>query len=378
MRTFNWLTPAILLGAIACSGAEHPNGSEDGSGGATGDGDTGGVNASGGLVGSGGAPGGAGGGDSGGTPSGGGSGSGGETTGGSPGSGGDEGTGGSPPVPTYTLSETGGVYTYSVDGFSMVIDPTDGGRVTNFVVGQNETLVQPGVVEQDGSVFWPSPQTLFDWPPPVEIDSGVYAAQATGDALTLTSPNSPDLGLTVTKLFVPTHSASGVPAISTTYTMTNTGAAALEIAGWEISRVVAGRAFFPTGPQGVLPASTLEGTAISDYTWYSYDSTGLMDVPKILADGSGGWLAWSTGAAVVVKSFPDLDFADFAPGEGEIEIYANPNGEYFEVEQQGPLESIAPGASASWTVVWIGVPIPEGADTSEGSVDLIGLVTSSL
>lgn len=378
MRTLSWLTTGILLSATACSGGENPNAGAGGSGGAAGDGDGG---STGGLTGSGGGSGGAssgGAGGAGGSVSTGGAGAGGQMTGGSDGSGGTPGTGGTPPAPTYTLSEAGGLYTYSVGDSSMTIDPDNGGRVTNFIVEQSETLVQPGTVEQDGSVFWPSPQSLFDWPPPEEIDSGVYSAEATGDELTLTSPNSPVLGLTVTKLFVPTHSTNGLPAISTTYTMTNTGSSNLEVAGWEISRVVSGTAFFPTGPEGVLAASTLYGSELGDHTWYTYDSTGLMDVPKMLADASGGWLAWSTGAAVVIKSFADLEFSRFAPGEGEIEIYANPNGDYFEVEQQGPYESIAPGASASWTVVWIGVPIPDGADTAAGSSDLLGLVASSL
>src|SRR5690606_28749984 len=157
-----------------------------------------------------------------------------------------------------------------------------------------------------GSVFWPSPQTLFDWPPPVEIDSSAYTAEVMGDELTLTSPNSASLGLRVTKLFVPTHSTSGVPAISITYTLANTGDASLDVAGWEVSRVAAGMAFFPTGPEGALASSTLTGNDIGAHTWYTYDSTGLSKGLKLFADGSDGWLAWSTGEAVVIKSFPNV------------------------------------------------------------------------
>lgn len=379
MRSLSCLKTGLFLSAVACSSSEEPGGDPGNSGGSAGDGDTGG--STGGLSGSGGAAGGATSGGTGGTPTDGGTGgiSGdGDMTGGSSGSGGAPGSGGAAPAPTYTLSETDGLYIYSVGDSSMTIDPLNGGRVTSFIVGQSETLAQPGAAAQDGSVFWPSPQTLFDWPPPEEIDSSPYTALVTDDQLTLTSPNSADLGLTVTKLFTPTHSASGVPAILVLYTMTNTGTSVLEVAGWEISRVTAGMAFFPTGPQGVLPSSTLSGSEIDAHTWYAYDSTGLMEVPKMFADGSGGWLTWSTGDAVVIKSFQDVDFAEFAPGEGEIEIYADPSGDYFEVEQQGPLQSIAPGASASWTVNWIGVPVPDGANTSEGSSDLIALVTSAL
>lgn len=390
MKQLPWRVPSFLLATSvllgACGGGESPSDDPDSSGGAQGDGDTGGLSGVGGLVGSGGDPNGSGGligaggtqGD-GGT---GGIGSGGQPTGGGPGTGGDVGVGGSPPVPTYTLSEGSGLYTYSVGDSSMTINPADGGRVTSFIIEGHETLMQPVVPADpdihDGSVFWPSPQTLFDWPPPPEIDSDAYTVLVSEDQLTLTSPNAASLGLTVTKIFAPTYSTSGVPAISITYTMTNTGASALDVAGWEISRVASGMAFFPTGPEGQLPSSTLSGTEVGAHTWYTYDATGLMDVPKIFADGTGGWLSWSTGEAVVIKSFPDIELSDFAPGEGEIEIYANPSGDYFEVEQQGPLESIAAGASASWTVLWIGVAIPDGASTAEGSADLLQLVTSSL
>ena len=323
------LATSILVGA--CSAAESDEGDPSGSGGAQGNSDTGGMPGVGGLVGSGGDPNGSGGLiGTGGMPGSGGTGGsdgsgGGELTGGSPGAGGDVGSGGSPPVPTYTLSEAGGFYTYSVGDSSMTINPADGGRVTSFIAQGHETLVQPGgSAAEDGSVFWPSPQSLFplpdNWPPPPEIDSDPYTVLVSDDQLTLTSPNSAALGLTVTKLFAPAHSVSGVPAISITYTMTNTGASALDVAGWEISRVASGMAFFPTGPEGQLPSSTLSGTEIGAHTWYTYDATGLMDVPKIFADGSDGWLAWSTGEAITIKSFPDIALSEFAPSEGEIEI----------------------------------------------------------
>lgn len=394
IKTVPWLTAATFFGSLACSGGEEPGGGDGDSSATTGgaQSNTGGGVGVGGLTGTGGAPDGTGGiVGTGGSASGGTNGTGGEvlTTGGAPSTGGvdpgtggaDPGTGGAPPEPTYTLTESGGVYTYSVGDSSMTIDPSRGGRVTSFVVAAEETLVQSGATTQDGSVFWPSPQTLFNWPPPPEIDSGTYAAAVSTDELTLTSANAATLGLTVTKVFAPTHSASGRPAISVTYTMTNTGASALAVAGWEISRVgPGGMAFFPTGPGGQLAASTLSGTVMGDHTWYAYDPTGLTGVPKIFADGSDGWLAWSTGEAVVIKSFPDVPLASFAPSESEIEIYAAPtaDGNYFEVEQQGPLENIDAGGSATWTVLWIGVAIPDGASTDVGSADLATLVTSSL
>lgn len=389
LNTVPWISATLFFGAVACGGSNDPGGDGDGdgdsaTGGAVGDGDTGGLTGSGGFVeGSGGTGEGAGGDPStGGSSTGGVDGSGGDAmSGGAPNTGGDSGTGGAPPEPTYALTETGGVYTYAVGDSSMTIDPSDGGRVTSFVVAQNETLVQENDASQYGSVFWPSPQSLFpgSWPPPPEIDSGTYTVEVSDDQLTLTSAPAASVGLTIKKVFTPTHSASGHPAISVAYTMTNTSASAVGVSGWEISRVgPGGMAFFPTGPGGELAASTLSGTVMGAHTWYPYDATGLTGVPKIFADGSDGWLAWSTGEAIVIKSFPDVPTANFAPSEAEIEIYADPSGTYFEVEQQGPLENIVAGGSATWTVLWIGVAIPDGASTAVGSADLTTLVTTAL
>ncbi len=386
--TFPILTGALLT--FACSG--------DGSGGGNGDGNgmtSGGTPGSGGLAASGGVPG-AGGdllgaGGTGGLASGGAGAGGGTETGGALGTGGDTGTGGeigsggAPPAPTYTLSGVGGSYTYSVGTSSMTIDPNDGGRVTSFLVEGHETLVQSGgEASQYGSVFWPSPQSLYpdpdNWPPPPEIDSGAYQAVTDGDQLTLTSAEAPSVGLQVIKTFAPTHTPGGTPAISVTYTMTNRGTLDVAVAGWEISRVgTNGLAFFRTGPAGQTDSQeNLMVTASGDHSWYLYDGMNLNGIPKIFADGMDGWLAWSTGEAIVIKSFPDVMQSSFAPGEAEIEIYADPSGTYFEVEQQGPLQTIAVGASATWTVLWVGVDIPDGADTSLGSADLIQAVTGAL
>ena len=58
-----------------------------------------------------------------------------------------------------------------------------------------------------------------------------------------------------------------------------------------------------------------------------------------------------------------------APGEAEIEVYANPR--YVELEAQGPYATIAPAASVSWTVVWLVREVPRGVRVETGSADLV-------
>jgi hypothetical protein len=73
---------------------------------------------------------------------------------------------------------------------------------------------------------------------------------------------------------------------------------------------------------------------------------------KLFADGEEGWLAHVDGDLLFVKVFPEVSRERQAPGEGEVEIYVDPAGEFVEVEQQGPYEEIAPGGELRWACRW--------------------------
>ena len=60
-----------------------------------------------------------------------------------------------------------------------------------------------------------------------------------------------------------------------------------------------------------------------------------------------------TANYLLVKSFADTSPAEAAPGEAEIEIYANAGHTYVEVENQGAYVHLAPGAATAWTVRWM-------------------------
>ena len=60
------------------------------------------------------------------------------------------------------------------------------------------------------------------------------------------------------------------------------------------------------------------------------------------ADGVGGFVAHAASGLLFLKSFADVPPELQAPGEGEIEIYAN--NRYVEIEVQGPYAVIDAGA----------------------------------
>ncbi|MCK9523253.1 MAG: DUF4380 domain-containing protein [Proteobacteria bacterium] len=227
-----------------------------------------------------------------------------------------------------------------------------------------------------GSTFWPSPQSIWNWPPLAELDSHTWSA-AVDEAnlvVTLTSPVIGSLSMQVEKRFALDLNAG---AISLTYTIHNTGSQSRTVAPWEITRVAPnGLTFYPTG-EGVpssgsfspIPYSNSLGT-----TWIDHrDVTG---EHKLLADGAEGWLAHSDGTVLLLKTFPDIPLAQAAPGEGEIEVYAKTT--YAEVEQQGVYETLAAGASSVWQVKWQLRALPATVVNEAGSATLLNFVDSLL
>lgn len=270
---------------------------------------------------------------------------------------------------TLTVGNSGGKYSLSFGQTYVEVDPANGGRVSALRIGGAtgmnlllDSTVNAGSTNADnwGSVFWPSPQSSWIWPPTDAvnsigaIDSAPYAATMDATSFTVTSGMAPMPSVSVSKKFSADLSKE---AIVIDYTVTNGGAAAVNVAPWEISRVPGGGiTFYGTGMDmphaGNFPlpeAATI--TVAAGATWYKHDTTDATD-RKLLADGAGGWLATANGDSLLVKSFPDVPLGAAAAGEAEIEIYASVTTLYVEVEQQGAVRMLAPGASFTWTVRW--------------------------
>ncbi len=113
-------------------------------------------------------------------------------------------------------------------------------------------------------------------------------------------------------------------------------------------------------------------------TWYAYDGAAVSDHQKLFADGREGWLAHVDGDAVLVKTFANVPRAAQAPGEAQIEIYANPSLTYVEIEAQGPYETIAPGAALSWRVVWLVRRLPSDVPRTVGSGPLLDFIRGAV
>jgi hypothetical protein len=265
-----------------------------------------------------------------------------------------------------------GRYVMAWNDVALEVDPRTGGRVTALRLGGRNLLTESSVDPGNfGSTFWTSPQSVWGWPPVPEIDHAPYRATIAGRAIVMRSPRSASLGVEVEKAIAADRTRG---AILFDYRIHNLGDAPLQTAPWQITRVApGGLTFYPSGEAPYSP-SNLEVRQEAGVTWFDYDRSRITDHQKLFADGREGWIAHVDGDAVLVKTFPVAPRAAHAPGEAQIEIYANPAHTYVEVEVQGAYESVAPGGALAWRVVWLVRHLPPHLPVRIGSEPLLAYV----
>lgn len=248
------------------------------------------------------------------------------------------------------------VFTLKNGDVTMTINADKGGKILSLKYQDKEVLSQSRWPESFGSTFWTAPQKEWNWPPVPEFDKQAYTVKQKGkDRLTITSPVSARLGLSVGKDFQ-TDAKDG--AFIITYSIKNEGNEPRRVAPWEISRVpnADGQIFFEAvdsiWPAGLMSFETEQGAS-----WYKTDEA--PQNRKVNADGHG-WLAYAANDLLLVKRFLDLKNNEPAPGEAEVQVYVNRGKTYIELESQGAYTLLQPGESLQWTVRWYLLP----ADTT--------------
>jgi hypothetical protein len=227
-----------------------------------------------------------------------------------------------------------------------------------------------------GSTFWPSPQT-WAWPPTTsipQINDGPYTATVEAASVLLVGQNAATVGASVMKRFTADLASGNVVA---DYALVATAAGKM-FAPWEITRVFKrGITFWPTGsaPRAGGSFALPPTMDAAGCTWHQAPTANGAD-QKLLANGTGGWLAHVDGDVVIVKKFPDIMAAQAAPNEDEIELFVNGTSNYIEVEQQGAYGAVAMGSMLTWQVTWIVKRLPTGLMPTVGNPDLVTFVQS--
>jgi len=286
-------------------------------------------------------------------------------------------------------------WSFTFGRYRLLVAAAHGANVIEFSIDGNNLIDATG-----SSTFWPSPQQAYTWPPPAEIDTAAYTAESDATSVTLTSKTATLalMGGTAasTKLSVrkrySVNASSGV--VSIVYELFNRDTVSASWAPWEVTRVLAGGyTFAPQGPgsrtitedsyQNPLPLRLLPAApAVGGIQWLDYPS---LTLPKdnylVEFDGAEGWLAHANHfgtsllPALFVKSFVDAADASLPTNQAEIQLWTSGTAKpkLIEVEEQGALQVLAPGASLSWTVHWSACELPSSLTLAAGSAELAAL-----
>ena len=245
--------------------------------------------------------------------------------------------------------------------------PEDGGRLA-LLRYQGVDLVLPPdrVAGFYGDTFWPSPQSLFDWPPPSVLDAEPYEVLVDSPtALVMRSAPDPEYGLQVRKRFALTDDA-----VSIDFTVWNTWDRPHAIAPWQITRTPRDGLLVWAPGEPFTDDDRLRKEAEDPGCWYVHSASprvlpeltrwhelaviAASDVPrkcKLFTDAHG-WLAHVHDATLFLRTFPDLTSEQMAPRQAELELFFDPERDYLELENQGPFQELASGGRLDYAVQW--------------------------
>jgi len=267
-----------------------------------------------------------------------------------------------------------GVYSFKLHNVYFEVDANSGARISSFKIDSQEVLSGKEVnADNWGSTFWTSPQSDWGWPPSANIDKNKYQSKIENNSVLMTSGKDEKLGYVVEKKFSVDPKDTSVVIV---YKVTNQSNEKRKVAPWEITRVApGGLTIFPSASgdkKGDLKPLMYDHDGI---TYFEYDANKIPGgVPKLIGDGSEGWMAYIKDGIAIIKKFGDVTADKAAPGEGEIELYANPDKTYIEIEEQGEYAELAPGKSLTWEVKWYLKEVPEKIKIEKGNKDLVNYV----
>lgn len=271
------------------------------------------------------------------------------------------------------LGKQDSLYVFNFAGQKLALNPK-GGRITSFQLDSQE-IIGPG-----GSTFWVSPQSYWSWPPIKQHHEDVYEAQIKGDTLELKSKKDDLLHLEIIKII---FSNNADTSFTVRYGIHNSGDSVINIAPWENTRTFKNALlFYPKGSTDSTASNPVFGklmlTNAEGLNWFAFDSSRVQEknMGKLFADGAEGWIGEANNGLILIKKFQDLSMESQAPGEGEIEIFADLENPFMEMEEQGPLKKLEPGKTLWWEVKWKLRKIPKGVEVKEGSSGLSNFVKS--
>jgi len=279
---------------------------------------------------------------------------------------------------SYSIISTVGdsLYILTYGGLEARVDVKNGGRLESLSLNGKNILSGKDVNAGNwGTSLWPSPQSAWGWPPSQQLDNFPYTVISDPAEIIIRSQKDPKQGFVFNKTYkINVQDTS----LQITYVILNESAVSQKVAPWEISRVApGGLTFYPSGEEskrGLLAPLTKDSAEV---TWFEYNMETIpQGVPKLLADGKEGWLAQVSNGLLLVKSFEDVPAGKHAPEEGEIEMYANPDYSYIEIEQQGNYVELKAKEALKYIVIYKLAKLPSTVPVKIGNMDLLRIARS--
>jgi hypothetical protein len=279
------------------------------------------------------------------------------------------------------ITQKGNVYTLVQGQTRLEVSASIAGRISSLKIDGEEMLLTADKAGNAiwGSTFWSSPQSEWSWPPIDILDGAPYEVSVAGNRILFTSKTDPETGYQFVKSY-------GVNAekkcISIIYSIYNHSQVEKNVAGWEVTRLrPTGMAFFPQGntesSSGIFYPLAVEH--ISDVTWANYQPEQLLqNHHKLMTDGKEGWVAYTNAGKILIKEFADVPVELIVSGEGEIELFANVEKTFWEIDQQGVMTKLAPGEHLDWEVRWHARSLPATIPAKLGSAELVNFVRGVL
>ena len=270
--------------------------------------------------------------------------------------------------------QNGDLYSLEFENIYFEVDASFGGHISAFEI-DGINILYPSQNAADylwGSTLWPSPQSVWGWPPSTILDSEAYVAEIAGNKIRMISAKDNSSKLVFEKIF---YANPADTSVTIDYIIKNEGTSNYQVAAWEVSRVYSGGlTFFPMGEGNVTGSFAGQTIEMNEIIWYEHESNDPA-ANKFFSDGADGWLAHITENNVLfIKQWEDVAYTGKAPGEAEIELWYQGNDSYIELENQSSYESIPVGGSLNYSLKWFLRELPGSSDISVGNMDLVGRV----
>jgi len=272
-----------------------------------------------------------------------------------------------------------GTYSIVNNNVELRYSPKVGGRIISFTLNGYEFIIQGDDQLSCGSTFWPSPQSMWMWPPLKALDSDEYLVNSKDTNFIMTSGIDSKTGLRFSKII---KTPSKPNSIELPFVITNESDNEIEVSPWQITRVPKGGIiFFPIGEgeQKTKYFEMAETKEIEKIVWYESKKDVTLNSNKLnIADGAEGWIAYAIDNRLLIKKFSDIHPNQFAPGEAEVLFYVSGEKDYIEIEVQGPYSKLTAGKSSEWTVEWLAYEIPSDINIEAGSNELVEFVRNKI